>query len=162
LKYYISGLNCIFNNLNMQTRDEKIDIVLSDFKSNPSISIGDYLYYKFGDPNNMDNRNECKIIIRVMEENDLIASNDGNIYFIRPKGIEILDKGGWIKYVENKKRNKDSLIAIKVKEAEKITKETKLLKWQIKTFWPLFVIAVVGSLMGFISLVWQIFNTLSK
>ena len=40
--------------------------------------------------------------------------------------------------------------------AEKVIWDLKLTKWQAKTFWWFFCIAIIGGLSGIVSLVWQI------
>lgn len=138
------------------TRDDKIDIVLSDFYKERTISVPDYIYYKFGDPNDLESRKENNELIDFMCVNGLIKTETGYNYSIEPKGTEISESGGWKKYCEELSLQEMRRNEIEKKEYEKLSYETKLAKWQTKTFWPLFFLAIIGAIMGAISLIWQI------
>jgi len=72
------------------------------------------------------------------------------------QGRRVIDLGGWKKFLEQEKI-KESEEAFKIqKETEKLNYETKLSKWQVKTFWPLFIIALIGGICGIVSLILQL------
>ena len=140
------------------TRDEKIEKVLQDLSNKKSIAFGDYIYDKFGDSNDMVNRNDCDKIVDIMVHYNLMCQTTDSIYTITPEGIQIFENGGWIKYQANKIEEKSRSESIRNKEVEKLFWETKLVKWQVKVFWPLFFLAILGFLTGVSSLVWQIID----
>jgi len=99
-------------------------------------------------------------IIEFMVGNNLIEKNStipGYHHKISFHGRQIVELGGWIKYLEDiatETRNEES---IKSDQRQKLVFETKLLKWQTKTFWPLFFFAIIGGICGIISLSIQLF-----
>jgi hypothetical protein len=140
------------------TRDEKIEKVLDDLNKRKSIPFGDYIYYQFGDANDTKNRDECDKIVDIMCHNSLMYQSADNIYTITPEGIQVVENGGWLKHKINQAEEKSKLEIIKNKEVEKLFWESKLVKWQVKVFWPLFFLAILGFLTGVFSLVWQIID----
>lgn len=78
-------------------------------------------------------------------------------FTIRPYPIKtqkFIDKGGFISTLEEN----DRLQEITSVENQKLLNEAKLAKWQVKVFWPLFFVAVIGGISGIISLIMQIFK----
>ena len=71
------------------------------------------------------------------------------------------DKGGYKTFELKKKISEDEKSKIQVIEKNKLIKEAKLADWQVKIFWPLFIIALIGGLCGIISLLLQIINNSS-
>jgi len=140
------------------TRDEKIEKVLQDLNVKKSIAFGDYIYDQFGDPNDTVNRDDCDKLVDIIVHNNLMSQTSDNIYTITPLGIQIFESGGWIKHQTNKAEEKLRSESIRNKEVEKLLWETKLVKWQVKVFWPLFFLAILGFLTGVSSLVWQIID----
>jgi hypothetical protein len=140
------------------TRDEKIEKVLQDLNVKKSIAFGDYIYDQFGDPNDTVNRDDCDKLVDIMLYNNLMCQTADSIYTITPEGIQIFESGGWIKHQANKLKEKLRSERIRNKEAEKLFWETKLVKWQVKAFWPLFLLAILGFLTGISSLAWQIID----
>jgi len=118
--------------------------------------MSDYIYFKFGDSNDLQNRKECDQIVDIMVSNGLISSPNDYNYTIRPEGIAIFENGGWKKYKFARDQEAIKEEQVRSREIEKLVWETKLIKWQVKSFWPLFIIALLGAIMGSISLFWQI------
>jgi hypothetical protein len=81
-----------------------------------------------------------------------------NGYSPTENGIDVLEIGGWKKYQEfleqQKKDNKEKERI----DFEKSKIELRLKKWQVKTFWPIFVFAFIG--FGFS--VYNFINNLSS
>lgn len=140
------------------TIDEKIDLVLSDFYKSRTISVPDYIYFKFGDSNDLANRKECDLLIEMMCVNNLISSLNDYNYTIQVQGVNIYEQGGWSNYKTHLRSENVKNEEIKAKEIEKLFWEARLIKWQVKSFWPLFITAILGALMGAISLIWQIID----
>lgn len=141
-----------------KTRDEKIEKILQDLNNRKSIPFGDYIYDQFGDSNDNVNRNECDKLVDIMCHNNLMYQTADNIYTITPEGIQIAESGGWLKHQANQSEEKYRLERIQNKEVEKLYWESKLVKWQVKVFWPLFFLAILGFITGVFSLVWQIID----
>ena len=79
-------------------------------------------------------------------------------YVLFEKGMDVLEIGGWNKYQEfleqQKKDNKEKERI----DFEKSKIDLRLKKWQVKTFWPIFVFAFIG--FGFS--VYNFINNLSS
>jgi hypothetical protein len=131
------------------SRDEKIEKILQDLYKRKSIPFGDYIYYEFGDSNDNVNRNECDKIIDILCHHNLMHQTSDNIYTITTDGIQIIENGGWLKHQADQIKEKLSLEKIQNMEFEKLFWESRLVKWQVKVFWPL---------IGLVSLVWQIID----
>ena len=81
-----------------------------------------------------------------------------NRYSVTEKGSEVIEIGSWNKYQDFLKQQKKD---IKEKERiyfEKSKIDLRLKKWQVKTFWPIFVFAFIG--FGFS--VYNFINNLSS
>jgi len=64
---------------------------------------------------------------------------------ITPKGIEIFNKGGWLKHLEYER--------IKFIRAEqKEIFDYKISKWEAKTFWPVLILGLFGGIYSAIDL----------
>lgn len=65
--------------------------------------------------------------------------------------------GSYEKYRKQQKKEKDEKLRNEKIQSDKLLNDAKLSKWQAKTFWPLFVIALVGGICGILSLIFQLF-----
>lgn len=106
---------------------------------------------------------EYKKVIALLSDKNIIsdASNsmfDKDYYKITSFGREIKEIGGWTKYLEQENLKEKEKVFIQNTEYKKLNYETKLARWQIKTFWPLFIVAVIGGICGIISLLLQILD----
>lgn len=87
----------------------------------------------------------------------VIASGEFVITAIFSKAQEFYDKGGFRTEYEKQQIAEKRKLEISDLELDKLRSETKLSKWQVKTFWYLFFIAIAGSILGTISFLMQIF-----
>ena len=69
---------------------------------------------------------------------------------------DIMDSGGYIAYLDVLKRRQQKDAIRQQKEDDKLHWDLKLSKWQVKTFWYWFGGAIIGGLMGAISLLGQL------
>jgi hypothetical protein len=69
----------------------------------------------------------------------------------------IFDLGGYAKLETNRIAEEEKQAKLKSFEEEKLILETKLAKWQAKTFWWIFLFALLGGICGIISLLMQLF-----
>lgn len=85
---------------------------------------------------------------RQMEQRGLISMN-GSLCTITEFGYQITKNGGWLNHLkrENQKLKNDEQenIRITTLSNKKLEYEVKLAKWQVKSFWPIFVIALLSS-----------------
>ena len=105
-------------------------------------------------------RQESRAIRELLEiHHDLITTigRDGTIYSITARGIEVIEKGGWSWYLHQLENEEKERARQQELEAEKLRWETKLAKWQVKVFWPVFLLGLVGGISGIISLGMQVF-----
>lgn len=113
---------------------------------------------KFG----IENYSQFNGIITRLLDKGLISPVDNsllnkNFHKLTSQGRKVIELGGWIKFIEQAKI-KESEETFKIqKETEKLNYETKLAKWQVKTFWPLFLLALLGGICGIVSLILQLF-----
>lgn len=111
-------------------------------------------------PNNEISLDECKALVRELLNDNIVFvpgnSNEDIGYqneitdFLENGGYERLEKQNEIRDQTNKK--KEEL------ELKKLNWDSKLAKWQVKTFWLFFILAIIGGVCGIISLVLQIAN----
>ena len=104
----------------------------------------------------IENYKEYKRIINLLKDNQIIVEKVKNFYGLTAIGRKVVEIGGWEKYIEQEKSQNKEQDFIKQKEKEQLLYDTKLAKWQVKTFWPLFGIAIIGSICGIISLILQL------
>ena len=71
---------------------------------------------------------------------------------------KFLDQGGYASQEEQNRINNIEKIKIKNIEDQKLISEARLVKWQVKTFWWIFLIALFGGICGIISLIMQLSN----
>jgi hypothetical protein len=112
---------------------------------------------KFG----MGNYSQYKqIITQLLDMNIITLASDSafdrDYYKLTSLGRDVINIGGWEKYLEQEKITEKENVQDKQKENEKLTYDLRLAKWQVKTFWPLFIIALIGGICGIISLILQI------
>lgn len=107
--------------------------------------------------NNLRNEQGKEIFHQTLDFNQLLTFLIQNRLVDRERdrldltvfAYEVLESGGWLKYLENKKivdaaeakqKKEDDRLARK-----KIENETILLKWQKVTYWPVLILATVTS-----------------
>ncbi|MCI2230541.1 hypothetical protein MC378_15300 [Polaribacter sp. MSW13] len=79
-------------------------------------------------------------------------------YSLTETGMSVLEIGGWKKYQEFLKQQKKDIKEKERIDFEKSKIDLRLKKWQVKTFWPIFVFAFIG--FGFS--VYNFINNLSS
>ncbi|RXP45999.1 hypothetical protein EC396_14740 [Lutibacter sp. HS1-25] len=67
-----------------------------------------------------------------------------NGYSLTESGIDVLEIGGWNKYQDFLKQQKKDKKEKERIEFEKSKIDLRLKKWQVKTFWPIFIFAFIG------------------
>ena len=79
-------------------------------------------------------------------------------YSLTETGMDVLEIGGWKKYQDFLKKQKKDIKEKERIDFEKSKIDLRLKKWQVKTFWPIFVFAFIG--FGFS--VYNFINNLSS
>jgi predicted transcriptional regulator len=95
---------------------------------------------------------EQEKIKKYLVDNDIITDytddKDGR-YIMTPHGQEIFnDYGGIEKYNEHQKEKQEEKLRLEKKANDKLHDDAKLSKWQVKTFWPVFVFGLIGFIFG--------------
>lgn len=113
----------------------------------------------FKDLNNKSLSNSNRLY-EIMERHDLVFKQ-ADLVSLTEKGYVVCKNGGWLEVVrlrgilEKKERLEEELREkTEMALAEKAVHETTLVKWKLKTFWPIFFFACVGfvlSVYNFIS-----------
>jgi len=65
------------------------------------------------------------------------------------------DSGGYQQLLEEAEINHQEKSRIENIKNKKLSSETKLISWQVKTFWWIFIIGFIGGLCGIVSLIIQ-------
>lgn len=137
----------------LENFDENIDINLKLLSEKDSRSM---FLHEF--VNRLGNRiRNPERFAELMQEKGLINLELGHRERcdLTTHGYEIATKGGWIKYLNTSDliKQKEALeeqkeATIKEIDTKKLVNEYKLSNWKVKTFWPIFIIAVIGSSLG--------------
>lgn len=99
----------------------------------------------------------------LLEERILENWGDAGKLIISKKGKDIWEKFASIeKYIKNNNEIIAEQKQIKQIEKQKLIHDSKISKWQAKTFWWLFFIGLIGGICGIISLVMQIQENTNK
>jgi hypothetical protein len=75
---------------------------------------------------------------------------------IHPVAQDLYDQGGFKKVHEDQIKAEEKRQEVSELELKKLRYDVKLSKWQVKTFWCLFFIAIVGSILGAIAFFCQV------
>ena len=98
-------------------------------------------------------REQTRRLIIFLESLNAIEPWKG-MHRLTETGKEIANLSGKTKeYVENLERIRQSKITEENKEATKRKNERTLSKWKVWTFWPAFVLGVIGGLYSILSIV---------
>lgn len=100
-----------------------------------------------------------KRLVLIMQEKGLVTLGTSRVDLTNA-GYQIVQSGGWIQFLERKKiiekvRDEETKRDKEV-ERKKSTYDLKLKKWQVKTFWPVFVFGLAGFLIGIFNLVYSL------
>jgi hypothetical protein len=85
------------------------------------------------------------------------SSGEFNCIVNLPKAQEFHDQGGFKKVYEDQQKEQIRKQEISNLELSKLRSDAKLSKWQVKTFWWFFFVAIVGSILGAIAFFIQVF-----
>ena len=86
----------------------------------------------------------------------LATSSGSSIMNITDLGRSILGSGGWVAYLAkqaDERALQERLAGMKIK---KLKWESKLAKWKVWTFWPVFIYGFLGGTAGFIALLSEV------
>ena len=92
--------------------------------------------------------NQAERLTQIMLSKNLIIIKN-ELAILTEFGFEVIKKGGWIKYSEESERKRIADENFK-KESDKI--DLKLKKWQSKTFWWIFLLAIIGFIISVFNL----------
>lgn len=95
---------------------------------------------------------EKEVIKKYLIDNDLIKNytdkNDGR-YILTSHGENVIKNyGGIEKYNEHLKKQQEEKLRLEKKANDKLHNDAKLSKWQVKTFWPLFGVGLIGFMLS--------------
>lgn len=76
-------------------------------------------------------------------------NNDG-IYSLTPLGNEIIEEGGWIQHLENKKTNQGKKISREEKEDELLNLELSLKRFEAKFEKRIIIMGLIFTILNFI------------
>lgn len=95
---------------------------------------------------------EQEMIKRYLIDNEIITDytidKDGR-YIMTSHGEKVFkDFGGIEKYNEYLKEKQEEKLRLEKKANDKLHDDAKLSKWQVKTFWPVFIFGLIGFIFG--------------
>ncbi len=100
---------------------------------------------------------EIHHILDNLEADDLIVRTEGSYFKITSHGRYVIDEhlslASFQESIKNEEAAKDEVENVKI---EKLKYDAKLSKWQVKTFWPVFIFGMIGGVFGIISFVIQV------
>ena len=123
--------------------ENEIDRILEKVKNEINFSIESA--YNFETPEKHNLYKKAFILLKTKGFIELVR----NGYEITEIGIDVLELGGWnkyLKYLEQEKKDKKEKKRI---DFEKSKIDLRLKKWQVKTFWWIFGFAFIGSGFSF-------------
>jgi nitrate reductase NapE component len=137
-------------------KDQIIQATLEYLVKNSPVEL--YKFIEFTFPELTSNAIEINTIIAVLRNEDFIepVGNTGDFFKINPLGKKIAETVGWISYRNEKELRKENERKVIDLRTQKTKTEITILKWQKLTFWPLFIIAIVGGVCGVVSLLMQL------
>lgn len=137
-------------------RDEIINEILIAMSKVTSIYLENVFQAKY--PEIFRNVPEMHHIIDLMVNEDLIEkiSFTGYNHKLTPHGLSVLENGGWLNYKKSENERIINERNLQFKKDQKLINDERISRWQVKTFWPLFIIALVGGVCGIISLFLQL------
>lgn len=124
---------------NHEDIDALIDYNLNEIK-NPRLSAG--YYWTFYDLNH-NTIEPCKEYLLIMENYGLISLGQG-LYTLEPFALEVINMGGWLKYLEEEKLNQQKADQLQEKEQKKLHQEIILNKLKIFTNPITFIISTIA------------------
>lgn len=104
-------------------------------------------------------RNHCRQterILNIIKLNDFADISHNDIIIANPKTKKIVGDGGYLMHLDRLNKRQEHLEKMQSIQDSKLLNEYTLTKWQKTTFWYWFVGAIIGGLMGFISLLGQL------
>lgn len=95
-------------------------------------------------------------ILNIIKLNDFADISHNDIIIANPKTKKIVGDGGYLMHLDRLNKRQEHLKKMQSIQDSKLLNEYTLTKWQKTTFWYWFVGAIIGGLMGFISLLGQL------
>ena len=93
---------------------------------------------------------------RLEAEGLATKGSPGHRMTITDFGRQVCKNGGWLLQVDTINANKKAAANDKQLASEKLRHDTKISRWQVKTFWWIFFGGFIGGLMGATSLVLEL------
>lgn len=135
--------------------DDKIDIILSALKEEEYAPMWSLYQTHFG--SNGEDKDLMPIINILLTDGLIAVTGQKGTYSISGKGREVVIDGGYKKYIKEKredaKQDKKHREAIRIRDKW----QSKLAKWQVYLFWPIFLLALLGAI-GNAEKTWEAYN----
>lgn len=137
--------------MNTPSKNEVIDKLLQKFadKSGSTHPVPEYCE-QVGFP-----INDYTVIFDAMVQEGIAQTvTTGPTYLkISPKGLTIVENGGWLTELERRRIAAEKESHRQQIELDEKTKNVKLLGWQLKVFWYLFIFSIVGFIGGIFGII---------
>jgi len=131
---------------NQMTDNERIDFVLRHIvdRDPEVITISDLLHAAKD-----DDKYAYARISGIMQECSLANVLDSNRVQANGNSRNIIKMGGYLEYLKQKTEKENETSELEKLNIKKLKYDIMLAKWQVKAFWPAFVIAVIGGFYTF-------------
>jgi hypothetical protein len=137
--------------MNYKKIDKTIELFYGFFPYGSNFSDATYGLFK----DNQAEMYETKNFL--LEEGILEIWGDAGKLIISKRGKDIWEKfASTEKYLEDNNKKNAEQERFRYLEKQKLIHDSKISKWQAKTFWWVFFIGLIGGICGIISLVMQI------
>lgn len=137
-------------------KDEVKAEIIDQIHRNNFTYLLDYLSNKFGEETETSKIINSAIIELNRELLIHQLPENGLIYQLTDNGNKIAISGGYLAHKKELQRISEKEMIVSETEFNKLVIEEKLARWQAKTFWPLFILAIVGGVSGIVSLIMQV------
>jgi len=130
------------------TAEEKIDKLLNRISGGFSFNFDNIFFNEWG--KNMKTEQETEEIkLRMVDEKLIEKKEDDSLmmwFRISPRGREINNSGGYLKYLDDKAKEKKM-------QSEKLKYDLKVSKRMAKWYWFWVILSIIGSITGIVSLI---------
>lgn len=131
--------------------NDNIDIVIKRFYS---YLPNGYEYFMAVHDLNFSSKEQYEIRKFLIDESIIITHGAHGQYIISKKGEEIVNVyGGIDKYLEHESAEKAERNRLEKLKNEKLYLDTKLARWQVKTFWYVFIFGLFGGFYSMYSMI---------
>lgn len=129
------------------------DILAYYYSIHPNIEHISDVYRK----KNIKYDNDVKRVFEFLKRENYIEPEGGLHFKLGDPAVDIIEIHGSLQQYYNalKEEEKEAAILQEISK-QKLIYDTKISKWQTKTFWPVFIFGLIGGCLGIASFIMQV------